>query len=428
MSPEDPVAFEDLFRSEWGRIVAFLTRLLGDLDRAEECAQEALVEAVERWPLAGVPENPGGWLMTTARNRALGHLRADTRARGRANRLHDHESRRLEDTTSAGDDEEEAFVESDRLRLIFTCCHPGLPRESRVALTLRMLAGLTTAEIAAAFLVRESTAAQRLVRAKKAIRDRRLPYRVPESAELPERLPSVLEVLYLVFNAGYAAHEGERLIRSDLCEDAVSLATFLAAAFHEDSEVLGLLALMELQAARASARVDEDGELVLLEDQHRDRWDRVRIERARRVLERARAVADPTGAGAYLLQAEIAACHALAVTPETTDWPRIATLYAALADETGSPVVELNRAVAVAMIDGFEVGLDRLTAIEADGRLDDYALLAATRADFLRRLGRLPEAADAYRAAIDGTTNAVERRYLERRLAECAPANAESNA
>ena len=310
----------------------------------------------------------------------------------------------------------EGPLADDRLRLIYTCCHPALPPESRSALTLRLVGGLSTREIASAFLISEATAAQRIVRAKRAIRERRLPYRVPEPSELPERLASVLEVIYLIFNEGYAAREGEVLVRAGLCDEALRLARLLEEHAPEQGEVQGLLALLELQAARQATRADARGELVLLEDQDRSRWDRVRIERARRRVERAFAGGDP---GACALQAAIALCHALAPSFADTDWRRIAALYAVLAEQTGSPVVELNRAVAVAMAEGPEAGLALLEAQGADARLADYALLHATRGDLLRRLGRHADALPHFDRALALTENAAERRHLERRIREC---------
>jgi RNA polymerase sigma-70 factor (ECF subfamily) len=408
-----PPPLDEIFRAEWGRLCAALARMLGDLDRAEEIAQEALVVALERWPFSGVPEKPGAWLMTTARNRALDWLRHEKRVREKRPLIEEEHSGVVlpdEESVPAGP------LSDDRLRLIFTCCHPALTPEGRVALTLRLLGGLTTQEIAAAFLVSEATAAQRIVRAKRAVRDRRLPYRVPEPSELPARLPSVLEVVYLIFNEGYAARDGDALVRAGLCDEALRLARLLESWAEGDSEVQGLLALMELHAARQATRADAQGDLVLLEDQDRSRWDRVGIERARRRAEQACASAEP---GPYALQAAIAACHASAPSFADTDWRRIATLYAQLARETGSPVVELNRAVAVAMADGLETGLALLGPLEGEPQLRDYALLPATRAELLRRLGRGAEAAPHFRRALALTRNAAERRHLERRLAEC---------
>jgi RNA polymerase sigma-70 factor (ECF subfamily) len=408
-----PFPLDEIFRAERGRLVAALVRILGDLDRAEEFVQEALVAALERWRDAGVPDKPGAWLMTTARHRALDWLRHEKRVREKRPLLeieHGGMSLPAEDTGATPP------LSDDRLRLVFTCCHPALPRESRVALTLRLLGGLTTPEIAAAFLVGETVVAQRIVRAKRAVRDRRLPYRVPEPSELPERLPSVLEVIYLIFNAGYAARTGEALVRATLCEEALRLGFLLEAWAPEDPEIQGLLALMELQSARQAARIDAQGDLVPLESQDRSRWDRLAIERGRGRVERACA----SGAlGPYALQSAIAACHAEASSFAETDWIRIAALYARLARETDSPVVELNRAVAVAMADGPEAGLALLAPLEKEPLLRDYALLPATRAEFLRRLGRHAEAVPHFRRALALARNGAERRHLERCIAEC---------
>jgi len=410
---EAPAPLDEIFRAEWGKLVATLVRMLGDIDRAEELVQEALVAALERWPFSGVPENPGAWLMTTARRRALDHLRHQKLVREKQPLVEaEHAGVALpeEDAVASGP------LADDRLRLIFTCCHPALPPESRVALTLRLLGGLTTREIAAAFLVGEATAAQRIVRAKRAIRDRRIPYREPEPAELPERLPSVLDVIYLIFNEGYAAREGDALVRASLCDEALRLGRLLEGFAPSEPEVLGLLALMELHAARQASRVDDEGDLVLLEDQDRSSWDRVGIERARRRVELAFASGDP---GPYALQAAIAACHAASPSFADTDWRRIAGLYAELARLTGSPVVELNRAVAVAMAEGPEAGLALLAPLERDEQLCDYAPLPAARGELLRRQGRRAEALPHFQRALALSANASLRRHLARRVAEC---------
>lgn len=412
--PASP-ALDEIFRKEWGRLCATLIRLVGDIDRAEEFAQEALVTALERWPFSGVPDNPGAWLMTTAKNRALDHLRREKREREKRPLLQASEPPQQDPL--ADRPEQDDTLPDDPLRLIFTCCHPALPRENQVALTLRLLGGLSTREIAAAFLVSESTAAQRIVRAKRAIRDRRLPYRVPEAAELGERLPAVLDVVYLIFNEGYAAKEGAVLVRTQLCEEAIRLAQMLAELMPAEPEVLSLLALLELQASRNATRANTAGQLVLLEHQDRSRWDRVRIQRARRMLEQASSLGSP---GSYALQAAIACCHAVAPSFEVTDWRRIASLYAQLSQLTGSPVVELNRAVAVAMVEGPEAALCLLDPLADDPKLAEYALLPATRADFLRRLSRFDAAAPHYRRAIELTQNSAERAFLEGRLAECS--------
>ena len=404
---------EDLFRRESARVVGMLVRMLGNLDRAEEIFQETLVAAMEHWPGSGIPDNPGAWLSTVARNRALDE--------GRRDRLHrsKHEALAREQKLEVGIARELPLPEAipdDRLRLVFTCCHPALSRESQIAITLRLVCGLTTAEIARAFLVSEPTIAQRLVRAKRTIQERKLPYAVPDTADLPERLTAVLAVVYLVFNEGYSATDGAALVRVDLVREAIHLGRVLAELMAEEPEVHGLVALMELQASRAAARADAEGNLVVLEDQDRRRWDRERIARGLVHLGRARAGQMP---GPYRLQAEIAACHAAAATWAVTDWRRIAALYTELAQYAPSPVVELNRAVAVGMVEGPAAGLalvDRLAELPA---LRDYHLLPATRADFLRRLERWPEARAEYERALALARNRREQDFLARRLAEC---------
>jgi RNA polymerase sigma-70 factor, ECF subfamily len=407
-------AVADAFRQEWGRITAALIHQTGDWDLAEECAQDAFAQALRRWPRDGLPDRPGAWLMTVARNGAIDRLRRSTTHRAKVEELAVMATRQ----TGTGDPEpgaEDSGVPDERLRLIFTCCHPALAMEARVALTLRTLTGLSTAEIARAFLVPEATMAKRLVRAKHKIAHARIPYRVPSASALPQRVPGVLAVLYLVFNEGYSASAGDDLIRRDLCDRAVALAEVLAQLLPEEPEAKGLLALMLFHRARQAARVNDRGDLVTLEDQDRTRWDRAQIQLARGYLQDALAARRP---GQYQIQAAIAGCHAAAPTAEATDWPRIAWLYQHLADMTGSPVVELNRAVAVAMADGPAAGLALLQRVEADGSLAGYYLLPATRADFLRRLGRNEEAASAYQeaAALAGTS--PERRFLNARLAE----------
>ncbi|MDE3064290.1 MAG: sigma-70 family RNA polymerase sigma factor [Acidobacteriota bacterium] len=394
------------FPAEWGRVVATLIRVTGDWDLAEECAQDAFARALERWPRDGVPANPGAWLTTVARNRAT-----DRRRRAGVEALKYEE-------IAVGSGAEPRGVEEiadDRLRLIFTCCHPALPVEARVALTLRTLAGLTTAEIARAFLVSEETMAKRLVRAKAKIRHAAIPYRVPPGDLLPERLGAVLGVLYLLFNEGYAVTRGADLIRHDLCDEAIRLARVLSELMPDEPEARGLLALMLLHDARRAGRVDANGDLIPLEDQDRTLWDGAAIAEGRAALESALRAGR---IGPYQLQAAIAACHADAAAPGATDWEEIALLYGELALVAPSPVVELNRAVAVAMARGPDAGLVLVEALERDGALAGYALLEATRADLLRRLGRRAEAARAYRAAIALTGGDVERRYLRRRLAE----------
>jgi RNA polymerase sigma-70 factor, ECF subfamily len=406
---------EQVFRHESGRAVATLIRVLGDFDRAEEAVQDAFLVALERWPSAGVPSNPGAWIVTTARNKAIDRLRRERRLAQKQVEL----AQLMTLDPGEPDRQNRSSVVDDRLRLIFTCCHPALSPEARVALTLRTLGGLQTAEIARAFLVPEPTMAQRLVRAKAKIRAACIPYRVPPDHLLPERLDGVLAVLYLVFNEGYVASGGDALIRRELCDEAIRLARLLAALMPDEPEVLGLLALLLLHHARRDARVGDAGELILLDDQDRSRWDQAMILDGVGVLDRAVRLGR---LGPYRVQAAIAALHATAASPEATDWGRILALYDALRRMTPSPVVELNRAVAIAMAHGPEQGLALVEELAAGGALDGYHLFHATRADLLRRLGRDAEAAAAYRQALELTGNPAERSFLTRRLAEVGSA------
>ncbi|MGH3243255.1 MAG: RNA polymerase sigma factor [Spirillospora sp.] len=394
------------FHEEWGKVVATLIRMTGDWDLAEESAQEAFARALERWPDDGVPDRPGAWLTTTARNHALNRIR-----RGRTENAKLRELGTMTGPQEPPEPEDPSGVADDRLRLIFTCCHPALTIEARVALTLRTLLGLTTGEIARAFLVAEPTMAQRLVRAKRKIRDARIPYRVPPAHLLPARTTSVLGVVYLLFNEGYAATEGPDPMRVDLCAEAIRLARVLHELMPDEPETAALLALLLLQHSRRAARQDAAGDLVSLEDQDRDLWDHTAITEGEILLDAALRRGEP---GPYQVQAAIAACHATARTAADTDWPQIAALYGRLAEMTPSPVVRLNRAVAVAMADGPQAGLALVQELADD--LDGYHLLPATRADLLRRLGRTAEAAAAYREALALARTTPDRRYLTRRL------------
>jgi RNA polymerase sigma-70 factor (ECF subfamily) len=397
------------FRQEWGNVLATLIRMTGNWDLAEECTQDAFTTALARWPTDGVPDRPGAWLTTTARNRALDRLR---RSKTEAAKLQEVAALSLPGEPASADD---SGVTDDRLRLMFTCCHPALTLEARVGLTLRTLAGLTTAEIARAFLVPEATMAKRLTRAKHKIRDAGIPYRVPPAHLLPERTVGVLAVLYLLFNEGYSASAGDDVLRPDLTAEAIRLGRLLAGLMPDEPEATGLLALMLLQDARSTARLDDDGELVSLEDQDRSRWKAAEIAEGIGVLEAALRRQRP---GPYQLQAAIAACHAEAAAAQETDWAQIAGLYAELHKIVPTAVVELNRAVAVAMADGLAAGLALVDELADAGKLTAYYLLPATRADLLRRLDRHEEAAASYRRALELVATGPERRYLSRRLAE----------
>jgi RNA polymerase sigma-70 factor, ECF subfamily len=404
-------AVAEAFHAEWGRVVATLIRTTGDWDLAEECAQDAFAEALKRWPDAGVPSRPGAWLNTVARNRALDRLRRNTTETLKL------QAAAVLSTPSAPTqtDDDDSDIRDDRLRLMFTCCHPALLFEARIALTLRTLAGLTTAEIARAFLVPEPTMAKRLVRAKHKIANAAIPYRVPPAHRLQSRLSAVLAVLYLLFNEGYSASTGAEPLRENLCAEAIRLGRALVQLMPDEPEAVGLLCLMLLQHSRHHARVDSQGELVTLEDQNRGLWERGEIDEATGLLAGA---LRKGRVGPYQLQAAIAACHADALEATSTDWVEIAELYKRLAKVMPSPVVELNRAVAVAMADGPAAGLALVEALATAPQLHGYYLLHATRADLLRRLGRGPAAAASYRQALELAGSDAERRFLTKRLVE----------
>jgi RNA polymerase sigma-70 factor (ECF subfamily) len=416
-------AVERAFHEEQARALATLIRVLGDFDLAEEAVADAFLIAVRRWPETGVPPNPAAWIVTTARNRAIDRLRRVRRLAEREPLLRqlaiDGAGAVTPMRLGAPDDDGSSGIVDDRLRLIFTCCHPVLAQEAQVALTLRTLGGLTTTEIARAFLVPEPTMAQRIVRAKKKIRDEQVPYLVPPAHELPERLGSVLAVVYLVFNEGYAATSGDHLVRHDLCDEAIRLGRLLAELMPDEPEVAGLLALLLFHDSRRETRIRPDGEPALLDEQDRSRWNREEIAEGERLLDRAVRTPRP---GAYTLQAAIAAIHATAATANETDWAEIAALYEVLARVHPTPVVALNRAAALAMRDGPQVGLSILDELAEDPMLSGYHLYHSARADLLRRLDLKADSAAAYRRALNVATNPAERRFLERRLAEMSEA------
>ena len=419
MSPADPRrVLEAVWAIESPRIVATLTGMVGDVARAEDFAQDAFLAALEQWPTSGVPENPGAWLITTARRRAIDYLRRQRRV----DQKHRELGRELDTLHPQGAWTPESTlgepVGDDVLRLIFMCCHPVLSTEARVALTLRLAGGLTTEEIARAFLVPIPTLQQRIVRAKRTLREAKVPFELPAEEDLTRRLGSVLEVLYLIFNEGYAATSGPEWTRPSLCMEALRLGRMLIHLAPDEAEVHGLLALMELQASRLNARIDESGRPILLMDQDRSRWEPLLIRRGLAALERAAALGAPLGP--YTLQAAIAACHARARTPEETDWERIAALYDALAEVLPSPVVELNRAVAVARAFGPQAGLEIVDALDPDGGLDGYPYLPAVRGDLLEALGRGEEAQQAFREAAELTGNDQERAILLARADGCS--------
>ena len=409
-------AIDAVWRIESARLIAGLARIVRDVGLAEELAQDALVVALEKWPIEGIPDNPGAWLMSTAKHRAIDLFRRNSMADRKHEDLgRDYSARELTmpDLDSSLDDP----IGDDLLRLIFIACHPVLPKESRLALTLRLIGGLTTDEIARAFVSTESTIAQRIVRAKRTLSEKRIPFEIPRGAELNERLASVLEVIYLIFNEGYTATAGDDWMRPALCEEALRLGRILAELASQEPEVHGLVALMEIQASRSRARTGPNGEAILLMDQNRAHWDQLLIQRGLAALQRARKLG--SSPGPYTLQAEIAACHARAHEPQQTDWSRIVALYGQLAEIRPSPIVELNRAVAVSMASGPQQALAMVDRLMADTRLSNYHLLPSARADFLKRLGRLEEARTEFQRAAAMTQNSRERELLLERARQC---------
>ena len=413
-NPDNPVrrSLEQVFREEYGRIISTLIRNSGSFDLAEEALQEAFTSAASRWERDGTPRNPGAWLTTVAHRKLLDAVRRDKTRTDKQSEI-EYQANRLQPFAEPDFPDGSVEYPDDRLRLIFTCCHPSLSREAQVALTLRTLGGLTTTEIAHAFLLPEVTLAQRLVRAKQKIRLARIPYEVPSLEVIGERLRSVQAVIYLIFNEGYAASSGQTLLRNDLCVEAIRLTRLLCELLPNEPENIGLLSLMLLQDSRRAARVNNRGELVTLEEQDRSLWDREAIDEGVRLVETALAMGR---AGNYQIQAAIAAVHAEARAADETDWEQIVALYQELMRSTSSPVVALNHAAAVAMSEGFERGLSLIEAAGASGALDNYYLYHASRADLLRRLNRTGEAAEAYQRALSLTTNSVEQHYIRRRL------------
>ena len=415
-NPDNPVknTLENVFREEYGRIISTLIRTSGSFDLAEEALQDAFTSAASTWQHAGTPRNPGAWLTTVAHRKLLDAVRRDKTRTDKQSEI-EYEANRLQPFADPALADDSVDYPDDRLRLIFTCCHPSLSREAQVALTLRTLGGLTTTEIAHAFLLPEATLAQRLVRAKQKIRLARIPYEIPSLEVIGERLRSLQAVIYLIFNEGYAASSGQSLLRNDLCSEAIRLGRVLCELLPNNPENMGLLALMLLQDSRRAARVNDRGELVTLEEQDRSVWDREEIAEGVRLVETALALGQ---AGNYQIQAAIAAVHAEAGTADETDWEQIVALYQELMRATSSPVVALNHAAAVAMSEGFERGLSLIESAGTSGALDNYYLYHASRADLLRRLKRISDAAEAYQRALSLTTNSVEQNYIHRRLRE----------